>query len=60
MMNEPCEHKWIFQESHYSKEWGSYQNEYKKMDIYYCEKCLERKEILRSEYSRGEPLWWMH
>jgi hypothetical protein len=55
-----CGHRWIYQESHYNYESGSYNTTYNKLDVYYCEKCLEKKEFLKSESSREKPLWWMH
>lgn len=55
-----CKHKWVYQETHYSYESGGYQSTWNKLDIYYCENCLEKKEVLRSESNRDKPLWWMH
>lgn len=57
-----CEHKWVFQDSAYSFEYrrgSSGQDHYKRIDTYFCEKCLETKEIVaKDEYSRGRPYWW--
>jgi hypothetical protein len=52
-MNE-CEHKWVFQETKKktSKRYTSngYTAYFDKIDIYYCEKCCEIKEIEKGEY----------
>lgn len=55
-----CEHKWIFQESAYRREPSSgYNDLYERIDTYFCEKCLETKEIVaKHEYSRGKPYWY--
>ena len=49
-----CEHKWVFQETkkktsiHYTS--NGYTAYFDKIDIYYCEKCCEIKEIEKGEY----------
>ena len=55
-----CEHKWVFQGSDYEKrERNRYENIYKKIDTYYCEKCLEIKEIIsKDENSEKKPYWY--
>ena len=55
-----CEHKWIFQESAYKHELSSgYSDLYERIDNYFCEKCLDQKEIIaKHEYSRGKPYWY--
>lgn len=53
-----CEHKWIHQSSHYQRESNGYNDHFKKLDIYYCEKCLEQKEVTKEEYAREAPLWY--
>jgi len=54
-----CEHKWVFQESSYSHSLGGYNDTFDRVDTYYCEKCLEIKEInAKHENSRGTPYWY--
>lgn len=55
-----CNHKWVFQDSIYYCQYSCYGNsEYKRIDTYYCEKCLEQKEILaKCECSREKPYWY--
>lgn len=55
-----CDHKYIHESIHYESETFSYNTRYKKLDIYFCEKCLSKKEIIKEEYGREIPLWWRH
>lgn len=57
---QPCEHKWVFQGSDYEHIYHSYGRvEYKRIDTYYCEKCLEYKEITaKYECSNERPYWF--
>lgn len=58
--DDECEHKWVYQGSDYEKrERNRYENTYKKIDTYYCEKCLEIKEIVvKDEDSEKKPYWY--
>lgn len=63
MNNAECEHKWEFQSSDYIKNKdGYYTDEYKRVDTYYCEKCLAIKENINKREIRnineGKPEWW--
>jgi hypothetical protein len=54
-----CKHKWVFQSSEYKFSRGTYNNNYYRLDTYYCEKCLEVKEIeAKSECDRYAPYWY--
>lgn len=58
-----CEHKWIYQGSDYKeRRMGHLSYELSRIDTYYCEKCLEIKEInsKKEEIYRGDsyPYWW--
>ncbi len=56
---EDCEHKFVYIDS---KKWisrGGYRPfEYTKVNRFFCEKCLQTKEIERKEVSWGEPDWY--
>ncbi|NFO48529.1 beta-glucosidase, partial [Clostridium botulinum] len=35
------------------------QDHYKRIDTYYCEKCITTKEVTaKDEWSREKPYWW--
>ena len=54
-----CEHKWVFQESSYSRSSGGYNDTFDRIDSYYCEKCLELKEKnTKHENARCTPYWY--
>lgn len=53
-----CEHQWVFIESHYKSESGSYQIFWKRLDRFYCSKCLEEREVRKQECNRDTPDWW--
>jgi hypothetical protein len=57
---QPCEHKWVYQGSDYYYSLnGVYNGTFKKIDTYYCEKCLEIKEIVtKEEDCTGRPYWY--
>ena len=60
-VKQPCEHKWIFQRSDFSQERAGYSNyHFKRIDTYFCEKCLEVKEIIGKEesYLEKKPYWF--
>ena len=46
---ENCNHKWVYQETIKSKEEDYHCRTYKKVDIYFCEKCLQITEKVKSE-----------
>lgn len=60
---QPCSHKWVYQGSDYLKRERSYYvYNYQRIDTYYCEKCLEIKEVITKDEDRynsdGKPCWF--
>jgi hypothetical protein len=56
---QPHEHKWVYQDSDYKFERGAYNHSYTKIDTYYCENCLEIKDIIaKHEDCRDKPYWF--
>jgi hypothetical protein len=57
-----CEHNFVFQESTYWEEWHDNDSvRYTKADIFYCSKCLERRERTTEEvrcFDEGKPYWY--
>ena len=61
-MNEPqtkCEHKYVFLET---RKWmasdGGYHTHFIRIDRFFCERCLEKRDIKQDEYSRETPEWY--
>jgi hypothetical protein len=56
---EHCDHKWVHLETHKeTKTYNSYSCVYIKIDRFFCEKCLETKEIKREERLLEKPSWY--
>lgn len=58
MPDSECEHKWVFIDSIYGSESGTYQIGWKRLDRFFCEKCLQQKEVKKEEWNRETPAWW--
>jgi hypothetical protein len=63
-MSNDCEHKWVHLSTNCRKEQSThgYGCEYRREDIFFCEKCLERKTVSERKYvNSGEekPMWYM-
>jgi hypothetical protein len=59
-MNE-CEHKWVFMETVKQAGISAYSEtrNWKRIDRFYCEKCLEIREIKKTEYGwKPKPEWF--
>lgn len=37
---------------------GGYSTQYHRLDMFFCSKCLEQKEVKREEWSRETPDWY--
>lgn len=37
---------------------GGYNIEYKRIDRFFCQKCLKERETVKSTYSRDKPDWF--
>lgn len=37
---------------------GGYNIHYVRVDLFFCERCLEQAERRREEYAREKPEWW--
>ncbi len=63
MENSKCKHKWVFQGSNCRKrQQGHLTYEVSRIDTYFCENCLELKEVVSKNelIYRGDsyPYWW--
>lgn len=54
-----CNHKYVHLET---AKWidssGTYNNGFFRIDRFFCEKCLDRKEVKKSEWCRETPEWF--
>ena len=58
-MSDKCEHKWVYLDSvKRNEDSGAYQIHWTKTDRFFCEKCLEQKQVTKDEWSRERPAWW--
>lgn len=53
-----CEHKFVHFDTLKSKENSTYQIGWKRIDRFFCEKCLEYKDKEQKEWSRDRPEWY--
>lgn len=59
-----CEHEYFHATTHYQGKSNGYsKTKYSRLDIYFCHKCLDQKEVEREETVWNEdqpPIWWQH
>ena len=55
-----CEHKYIHYDTNKQKQSriGYPQDYYKRVDLFYCEKCLDYTEKVREEHCIYKPDWY--
>ncbi len=53
-----CKHRYVLLRSARWTEDSGYNTRFRRLDVFYCESCLEQKEIPRDEYSRETPNWY--
>lgn len=53
-----CSHRYVLLRSARWTEDSGYNTHFQRLDVFFCESCLEQKEISRDEYSRGTPAWY--
>lgn len=56
-----CKHKWIFMESVCRTKKYDHYVEYIRVDLFFCEKCLEQKQVKKEAGQRYEeftPDWY--
>ena len=54
-----CNHKYVHLETiRYTDDSGAYRTGFIKIDRFFCEHCLEQREIKKEEWSRETPEWY--
>lgn len=57
-MSENCEHKFVVLHIVYSKQSEMHGSTYKRVTTYFCEKCTEKKEVVKQKQSVERPYWY--
>ena len=57
-MNNNCEHKWVYMDPKKYSKYNGYVSTFTRIDKFYCEKCLEIKDIKKEGYDRDTPEWY--
>jgi hypothetical protein len=55
-----CDHKFVHLDTIKKHDTSGYNTQFIRIDRFFCEKCLEQKEVRKSEYaySRETPEWY--
>ena len=53
-----CDHKFVHLETIRKDKYDRDCTDYLRIDRFYCEKCLEQKEIRKEELRRERPEWY--
>jgi hypothetical protein len=53
-----CEHKFVHLETKKTRRSDSWYDHFKRIDTFFCEKCLEEKVKIKEIYSRDIPDWY--
>lgn len=57
-MSDKCDHSFVHLESRFRAEAGGYSTHYIRTDTFFCQKCLEYRNLTKDEWSRERPEWW--
>lgn len=53
-----CKHRFVHFSTKNMSSKGEYQTRYTRIDLFFCIKCLEQREVKKEEASREAPSWW--
>ena len=53
-----CQHRFVLLRSARWTESGGYNTRFCRLDTFFCEACLEQKEVPKDEYARETPDWY--
>jgi hypothetical protein len=57
-MQNQCEHDWVHMDTIKRNMSAGYNNEWKRIDLFYCKKCLEQRQSEKHSYQREKPDWY--
>jgi hypothetical protein len=56
---DSCDHRFVLLDSRLKTvSSAAYQIHWMRTDTFFCERCLEQREVVKDEYSRDAPKWW--
>lgn len=55
---QKCDHRYVFLRSDTHEEFRGYQTTYTRIDYFFCEKCLEQRELRKTGSDRSQPEWF--
>lgn len=56
---EICTHKFVFlRTAKWTDDAGGYNTRFIRVDTFFCEKCLEQKEVRKEDFARDTPDWY--
>lgn len=58
MDDETCEHEFAFLQTVCFITHEGYNNQYTRIDTFYCKRCLLYKDVRKEEYAREPPSWY--
>ena len=53
-----CSHKFVHLDTARWTRYSDYNTKFVRVDKFFCERCLETKELRKEEYSRDTPDWY--
>jgi hypothetical protein len=54
-----CQHRYVvLRSARWTDDSGSYNTHFIRLDTFFCEHCLDQKEVRKEEYSRDTPDWY--
>lgn len=57
-MESNCEHKFVHLDTKKTRQSNGWTDYFKRVDTYFCEKCLEEKEKIKEASERYAPDWY--
>lgn len=53
-----CDHKFVHLETIRKDRYDNYCTHFLRIDRFYCEKCLQEKEVKKEDWCRETPEWY--
>jgi hypothetical protein len=53
-----CDHSFVFLDTSKTTSYGGYNTNYKRIDRFFCSRCLKERSIIKEDCVREAPDWW--